>query len=195
MLPKPLPVQRGTSLLDGSHASPPGAQIAALISAGVRPGLGGVSGQPSAPRLSQHHNWGPREVSWVLAGVGVCSIIVNAVPVGWVVRWLGGLRTVRAGLDHLRGRCRSARPHAGRVDQPGQYGWHRRSGAVRQHVRLVHRPQRSAASARRALAAGRGVAGHRLDHCLETGRAGRRKCARGTGMIPNYSYCARARLI
>ncbi len=32
----------------------------------------------------------------MLAGAGVCSIIVNAVLVGWLVRWLGDRRTVRS---------------------------------------------------------------------------------------------------
>ncbi|GAB3339620.1 TCR/Tet family MFS transporter [Marilutibacter aestuarii] len=42
--------------------------------------------------------WGPREVGWVLAAVGVCSILVNALLVGRVVGWLGERRTLLLGL-------------------------------------------------------------------------------------------------
>jgi DHA1 family tetracycline resistance protein-like MFS transporter len=42
--------------------------------------------------------WGPREVSWVLAAVGVLSILVNGVLVGRVVRALGERRTLLLGL-------------------------------------------------------------------------------------------------
>ena len=42
--------------------------------------------------------WGPREVGWVLAAVGVMSIIVNAGLVGRVVRALGERRTLLLGL-------------------------------------------------------------------------------------------------
>lgn len=42
--------------------------------------------------------WGPREVGWVLALVGVFSIVVNAVLVGRVVGRLGERRTLLLGL-------------------------------------------------------------------------------------------------
>ena len=42
--------------------------------------------------------WGPKEVGWVLAAVGVLSVIVNALLVGRVVRALGERRTLLLGL-------------------------------------------------------------------------------------------------
>ena len=44
------------------------------------------------------YQWGPREVGWVLAAVGVCSVIVNAALVGRVVKRLGERRTLLLGL-------------------------------------------------------------------------------------------------
>ena len=56
----------------------------------------------------------------MLAGVGVCSIVVDAVLVGWLVRWLGDRRTVRAtrevGADaqgHMQGALTSLAGIAG----------------------------------------------------------------------------------
>jgi len=42
--------------------------------------------------------WGPREVGWVLAAVGVCSVIVQAGLVGRIVPRLGERRTLLLGL-------------------------------------------------------------------------------------------------
>jgi DHA1 family tetracycline resistance protein-like MFS transporter len=44
------------------------------------------------------YGWGPREVGWVLAAVGVCSVIVQAGLVGRIVAWLGERRTLLLGL-------------------------------------------------------------------------------------------------
>jgi DHA1 family tetracycline resistance protein-like MFS transporter len=44
------------------------------------------------------YGWGPREVGWVLAAVGVCSVIVQAGLVGKVVPRLGERRTLLLGL-------------------------------------------------------------------------------------------------
>ena len=44
------------------------------------------------------YRWGPREVSWVLAAVGVLSIIVNVGLVGRTVRAIGERRTLLLGL-------------------------------------------------------------------------------------------------
>jgi DHA1 family tetracycline resistance protein-like MFS transporter len=43
-------------------------------------------------------DWGPREVSWVLAAVGVCSVIVQAGLIGTVVKRVGERRALLFGL-------------------------------------------------------------------------------------------------
>jgi DHA1 family tetracycline resistance protein-like MFS transporter len=44
------------------------------------------------------YGWGPREVGWVLAAVGVCSVIVQAGLVGRMVHALGERRALLLGL-------------------------------------------------------------------------------------------------
>lgn len=44
------------------------------------------------------YQWGPREVGWVLAAVGVCSVVVNALLVGRMVKGFGERRTLLLGL-------------------------------------------------------------------------------------------------
>jgi MFS transporter, DHA1 family, tetracycline resistance protein len=43
--------------------------------------------------------WGPREASWVLALVGVCSVIVNVLVIGRVVKAFGERRALLFGLS------------------------------------------------------------------------------------------------
>lgn len=45
------------------------------------------------------YGWGPREASWVLALVGVCSVIVNVLVIGRVVKALGERRALIFGLS------------------------------------------------------------------------------------------------
>lgn len=50
-------------------------------------------------RSADHqYRWGPREVGWTLAAVGVCGVIVHALLVGRVVKKLGERRTGLLGL-------------------------------------------------------------------------------------------------
>lgn len=107
VLPESLPPERRTRRFDLSHANPLGA-LALLRSYPQVVGLAVVVFlanlahyvYPSVFVLfaDYRYGWGPREVSWVLAGVGVMGIIVNAVLVGRVVRRLGERRTLLFGL-------------------------------------------------------------------------------------------------
>ncbi|WP_233492674.1 TCR/Tet family MFS transporter [Xanthomonas oryzae] len=107
VLPESLPVERRTARLDWSHANPLGAlkllrrypQVFGLASAVFLANLAHYV-YPSIFLLfaGYQYHWGPREVSWVLAGVGVCIIIVNVLLVGRLVRWLGERRALLLGL-------------------------------------------------------------------------------------------------
>lgn len=107
VLPESLPAARRTPRLDWAHANPLGAlkllrrypQVFGLASVVFLANLAHYV-YPSIFVLfaSYQYHWGPREVSWVLAGVGVCSIIVNALLVGRLVRWLGERRALLLGL-------------------------------------------------------------------------------------------------
>ncbi|MBB4597864.1 TCR/Tet family MFS transporter [Xanthomonas arboricola] len=107
VLPESLPAERRTPRLDWSHANPLGAlkllrrypQVFGLASVVFLANLAHYV-YPSIFVLfaGYQYHWGPREVSWVLAGVGVCSIIVNALLVGRLVRWLGERRALLLGL-------------------------------------------------------------------------------------------------
>lgn len=107
VLPESLPVERRTARLDWSHANPLGAlkllrrypQVFGLASVVFLANLAHYV-YPSIFVLfaGYQYHWGPREVSWVLAGVGVCSIIVNVLLVGRLVRWLGEPRALLLGL-------------------------------------------------------------------------------------------------
>jgi MFS transporter, DHA1 family, tetracycline resistance protein len=48
--------------------------------------------------MSYRYGWNTRSVGFLLAGVGVCSIIVQGVLVGPIVRQLGEQRTLLVGL-------------------------------------------------------------------------------------------------
>jgi MFS transporter, DHA1 family, tetracycline resistance protein len=48
--------------------------------------------------MSYRYNWNTRSVGFLLAGVGICSIVVQGVLVGRVVRALGEQRTMLVGL-------------------------------------------------------------------------------------------------
>ncbi len=107
VLPESLPVERRTPRFDTSHANPFGAltllrsypQVFGLSRGGIPTNLAHYV-YPSIFVLfaDYRYHWGPREVSWVLALVGVLSIVVNAGLVGRTVKVLGERRTLLFGL-------------------------------------------------------------------------------------------------
>ncbi|MDG2524109.1 TCR/Tet family MFS transporter [Stenotrophomonas sp. HITSZ_GD] len=107
VLPESLPPQRRSARVDWRHANPFGA-LKLLRS---YPSVLGLAAVIFLANLAHYvypsifvlfagyrYGWGPREVSWVLALVGVCSIIVNALLVGRIVAWMGERRALLFGL-------------------------------------------------------------------------------------------------
>lgn len=107
VLPESLPVERRTTKFDWSHANPLGS-IKLLRS---YPQVFGLAAVVLIANLAHYvypsifvlfadyqYQWGPREVGWVLAVVGVCSVIVQAGLVGKVVHALGERRALLLGL-------------------------------------------------------------------------------------------------
>ncbi|WP_411835048.1 TCR/Tet family MFS transporter [Pseudoxanthomonas mexicana] len=107
VLPESLPKEKRTPAFDWSHANP----LGSLLLLKRYPQVFGLAAvvfianlahfvYPSVFVLYADHRyqWGPKEVSWVLAGVGVMSVIVNAVLVGRIVRRIGERRTLLLGL-------------------------------------------------------------------------------------------------
>ena len=107
VLPESLPVEKRAAKFDWSHANPLGTlallrrypQVFGLAAVVVIANLAHYV-YPSIFVLfaDYQYQWGPREVGWVLAAVGVCSVIVNALLVGRVVKRLGERRTLLLGL-------------------------------------------------------------------------------------------------
>ncbi|MBB5207953.1 TCR/Tet family MFS transporter [Chiayiivirga flava] len=107
VLPESLPPQRRSTRLEWRHASPLGAitlfrrhpQIVGLAAVA---GLSAVAHYvlPSTFVLYAWHRygWDIGTVGWVLAGVGVCSALVQGVLVGPAVRAIGERRTLLLGL-------------------------------------------------------------------------------------------------
>jgi DHA1 family tetracycline resistance protein-like MFS transporter len=107
VLPESLPPERRSRRFDWSHANPFGA-LRLLRS---YPQVFGLAAVVFLANLAHYvypsifvlfagyrYGWGPVQVSWVLAGVGVCSIIVNAVLVGRIVARIGERRALLLGL-------------------------------------------------------------------------------------------------
>lgn len=107
VLPESLPPERRAPRFDTSHANPFGA-LALLRS---YPQVFGLAAVVFLANLAHYvypsifvlfadyrFQWGPREVSWVLAVVGVLSIAVNVGLVGRTVKALGERRTLLFGL-------------------------------------------------------------------------------------------------
>ncbi|KAF1694149.1 tetracycline resistance MFS efflux pump [Pseudoxanthomonas koreensis] len=107
VLPESLPPERRTQRFDVAHANPFGA----LVLLRGYPQVFGLAAVVFLANLAHYvypsifvlfadyrYQWGPREVSWVLAAVGVMSIIVNAGLVGRTVAALGERRTLLLGL-------------------------------------------------------------------------------------------------
>ncbi len=107
VLPESLPPERRSSRFDWSHANPFGAlrllrnypQVLGLAAVVFLANLAHYV-YPSIFVLfaGYQYQWGAREVSWVLAAVGVCSIVVNTLLVGRIVRRLGERRALLLGL-------------------------------------------------------------------------------------------------
>ncbi len=107
VLPESLPPERRAPRFDVAHANPFGA----LVLLRSYPQVFGLAAVVFLAQLAHYvypsifvlfadyrYQWGPREVSWVLAAVGVMSIVVNAVLVGRSVKSLGERRTLLLGL-------------------------------------------------------------------------------------------------
>lgn len=107
VLPESLPPARRTARFDWAHANP----LGSLRLLRSYPQVFGLAAVVFIANLAHYvypsifvlfadyrYAWGPREVGWILAAVGVCSVIVNAVLVGRVVQWIGERRTLLVGL-------------------------------------------------------------------------------------------------
>lgn len=107
VLPESLPPEKRAKAFDWSHANP----LGALFLLRRYPKVFGLALVVFIANLAHYvypsvfvlfadyrFGWGPKEVSWVLALVGILSVIVNAVLVGRVVKRLGELRTLLLGL-------------------------------------------------------------------------------------------------
>lgn len=107
VLPESLPPEKRARKFDWSHANPIGSlvllqryrQVFGLAAVVLLANLAHYV-YPSIFVLFADYRfgWGPREVSWVLAAVGVCSVIVQAGLIGVVVRRFGERRALLFGL-------------------------------------------------------------------------------------------------
>lgn len=107
VLPESLPPEKRAAKFDWTHANP----LGALVLLKRYPQVFGLAAVVFIANLAHYvypsifvlfadyqYQWGPREVGWVLAAVGVCSVIVNATLVGRVVKRLGERRALMFGL-------------------------------------------------------------------------------------------------
>jgi DHA1 family tetracycline resistance protein-like MFS transporter len=107
VLPESLPKDRRARSFDWSHANP----LGSVVLLKRYPQVFGLAAVVFLANLAHYvypsifvlfadyrYGWGPREVGWVLAAVGVCSVIVQAGLVGRIVAWLGERRTLLLGL-------------------------------------------------------------------------------------------------
>ncbi len=108
VLPESLPAEKRTPKFDMSHANP----LGSLALLRRYPQVFGLAAVVFLANLAHYvypsifvlfadvqYGWGPREVSWVLALVGVFSVIVNVLLVGRIVKALGERRTLLLGLS------------------------------------------------------------------------------------------------
>jgi DHA1 family tetracycline resistance protein-like MFS transporter len=108
VLPESLPVEKRAAKFDWSHANP----LGSLVLLKRYPQVFGLAAVVFIANLAHYvypsifvlfadyqYQWGPREVGWVLAAVGVCSVIVNVALVGRVAKRLGERRTLLLGLS------------------------------------------------------------------------------------------------
>jgi DHA1 family tetracycline resistance protein-like MFS transporter len=107
VLPESLPPEKRAVKFDWSHANPLGSMV--LLKR--YPQVFGLAAVVFIANLAHYvypsifvlfadyqYGWGPREVGWVLAAVGVCSVVVQAGLVGRLVHALGERRALLLGL-------------------------------------------------------------------------------------------------
>ncbi|MDG6347337.1 TCR/Tet family MFS transporter [Luteimonas sp. 8-5] len=107
VLPESLPPEKRTRKFDWSHANP----LGSLVLLKRYPQVFGLAAVVFIANLAHYvypsifvlfadyqYQWGPREVGWVLAAVGVCSVIVQAGLVGRIVHAIGERRALLLGL-------------------------------------------------------------------------------------------------
>nr|WP_241093822.1 TCR/Tet family MFS transporter [Xanthomonas sp.] len=107
VLPESLPADQRTARFDWAHANPFGAlqllrrypQVFGLAAVIFLANLAHYVYPSIFVLFAEYlYRWGPKEVSWVLSLVGVCSIVVNALLVGRLVRRLGERGALLFGL-------------------------------------------------------------------------------------------------
>lgn len=107
VLPESLPPEKRTPRFDWSHANP----LGSLLLLKRYPQVFGLAAVVLLINLAHYvypsvfvlyadyrYNWGPQAVGWVLAVVGICSVIVNVLVVKRVVAGFGERRTLLIGL-------------------------------------------------------------------------------------------------
>jgi DHA1 family tetracycline resistance protein-like MFS transporter len=107
VLPESLPREKRAPAFDWSHANP----LGSMVLLRRYPQVFGLAAVVFLANLAHYvypsifvlfadyrYGWGPREVGWVLAAVGVCSVVVQAGLVGRIVPRLGERRTLLLGL-------------------------------------------------------------------------------------------------
>ena len=107
VLPESLPPEKRTRKFDWSHANP----LGSLVLLKRYPQVFGLAAVVFIANLAHYvypsifvlfadyqYQWGPREVGWVLAAVGVCSVVVQAGLVGRIVHAIGERRALLLGL-------------------------------------------------------------------------------------------------
>jgi DHA1 family tetracycline resistance protein-like MFS transporter len=107
VLPESLPAARRSARFDWSHANPLGSMK--LLRS--YPQVMGLAAVVFIANLAHYvypsvfvlfadytYGWGQKEVGYVLAAVGVLSVLVNVVVVGWAVKHLGERRALLFGL-------------------------------------------------------------------------------------------------
>jgi DHA1 family tetracycline resistance protein-like MFS transporter len=107
VLPESLPPEKRAAKFDWSHANP----LGAVVLLKRYPQVFGLAAVVFIANLAHYvypsifvlfadyqYGWGPREVGWVLAAVGVCSVVVQAGLVGRLVHALGERRALLLGL-------------------------------------------------------------------------------------------------
>ena len=108
VLPESLPKEKRAPKFDWSHANP----LGAVVLLKRYPQVFGLAAVVFIANLAHYvypsifvlfadyqYGWGPREVGWVLAAVGVCNVIVNVGLVGRVVHAIGERRALLLGLS------------------------------------------------------------------------------------------------
>ncbi|MCR6664070.1 MAG: TCR/Tet family MFS transporter [Luteimonas sp.] len=108
VLPESLPLEKRSARFDWSSARP----HASLLFLRRYPAIWGLAAVVFIANLAHYvypsvfvlfadvrYGWGPREASWVLALVGVCSVIVNVLVIGRVVKAFGERRALIFGLS------------------------------------------------------------------------------------------------